>query len=83
MLTVIPVVLYFIFGEQPVAMVKWGGAAQAWTLPIISLGTVFLVRRFLPREMRASRMSTAFLWIGAIVITLFVLISESRRWNLF
>jgi manganese transport protein len=83
MLTVIPVVLYFIFGEQPVAMVKWGGAAQAWTLPILSLGTVFLIRRYLPREMRAGRMSTALLWAGAIVITVFVLVSEARRWNLF
>jgi manganese transport protein len=83
MLTVIPVILYFIFGEQPVAMVKWGGAAQAWTLPILSLGTVFLIRRHLPREMSAGRIGTALLWIGAIVITGFVLLSEARRWGLF
>ena len=64
-LTVIPVVLYFIFGERPVAMVKWGGFAQAWTLPIISFGTVYLVHRYLPREMHAKPVGTVLLWVGA------------------
>jgi hypothetical protein len=82
-LTVIPVCFYFIFGEKPVAMVKWGGLAQAWTLPIISFGTVYLVYRHMPREMRATPLGHALLWIGAIVITGFVLVSEARRWGLF
>ncbi len=82
-LTVIPVCFYFIFGEQPVAMVKWGGLAQAWTLPIISLGTVYLVYRHMPREMRATAVGHLLLWLGAIVITGFVLISEARRWGLW
>ncbi len=81
-LTVIPVMMYFIFGENPVGMVKWGGFAQAWTLPIISLGTIYLVRRFMPKEMSATALGNVLLWIGAIVITGFVLISEARRWGL-
>ena len=81
-LTVIPVILYFIFGEKPVAMVKWGGLAQAWTLPIISFGTVYLIHRYLPREMRATRLGTVFLWIGATVISGFILVAEARRWGL-
>ena len=82
-LTAIPVVMYFIFGENPVGMVKWGGYAQAWTLPILSLGTIYLVRRFLPAEMRATIVGNVLLWIGAILITGFVLVSEARRLGLF
>jgi Mn2+/Fe2+ NRAMP family transporter len=82
-LTVIPVIMFFVFGEKPVAMVKWGGFAQAWTLPILSLGTVYLIRRYLPKEMNATPLGNALLWIGAIVITGFVLVSEARRWGLF
>lgn len=78
-LTVIPVAFYFIFGEQPVAMVQWGGTAQAWTLPIISLGTVYLVHRVMPKTLRATPLMTALLWLGAIVITAFVLVSEYRK----
>mgnify|MGYP002622214368 FL=1 len=81
-LTVIPVIMYFIFGEDPVGMVKWGGYAQAWTLPIISLGTVYLVHRFLPKSMKATPVGTYLLWVGAIVITGFVLVSEARRYGL-
>ncbi|MFN0038639.1 MAG: Nramp family divalent metal transporter [Burkholderiales bacterium] len=81
-LTGIPVILYFIFGENPVAMVKWGGLAQAWTLPVISLGTVYLVHRYLPKELKATALGNFLLWVGAIVITGFVLISEARRWGL-
>jgi Mn2+/Fe2+ NRAMP family transporter len=79
-LTVIPVVMFFIFGEQPVAMVTWGGLSQAWTLPLISFGTVYLTCRYLPKEMSAPAWMTALLWLGATVITAFVLISEFRRW---
>ena len=78
-LTVIPVAFYFVFGEQPVAMVQWGGTAQAWTLPIISIGTVYLVQRHMPKEMRATHLMTFLLWVGAFVITAFVLMSEYRK----
>jgi hypothetical protein len=64
-------------------MVKWGGYAQAWTLPILSLGTIYLVQRFLPKEMRATIVGNVLLWIGAILITGFVLVSEARRLGLF
>ncbi|HEX4986205.1 MAG TPA: Nramp family divalent metal transporter [Burkholderiales bacterium] len=83
LLTAIPVVLYFIFGENPVGMVKWGGYAQAWTLPVISLGTVYLIRRHLPKALKATPAGNVMLWIGAIVITGFVLMSEARRLGLF
>lgn len=79
-LTVIPVSMYFIFGENPVAMVTWGGMAQAWTLPIISIGTVYLIKRYLPKELNAPAWMTVLLYVGAFVITAFVLISEYRRW---
>ncbi|MEX0960182.1 MAG: Nramp family divalent metal transporter [Burkholderiales bacterium] len=79
-LTVIPVLMYFVFGENPVAMVTWGGIAQAWTLPIISIGTVYLVRRYLPKELSAPAWMSVLLYVGAFVITAFVLISEFRRW---
>ncbi len=78
----IPIIFYFIFGEKPVAMVKWGGYAQAWTLPILSFGTVYLVHRFMPKELRATPFGHIMLWVGAIVISGFVLVAEARRWNL-
>ena len=79
----IPIIFYFIFGEKPVAMVKWGGYAQAWTLPILSFGTVYLVHRFMPKELRATPFGHIMLWVGAIVISGFVVVAEARRWNLF
>jgi Mn2+/Fe2+ NRAMP family transporter len=81
-LSVIPVVLYFIFGEKPVAMVNWGGTGQAWTLPIISVGTVYLINRYLPKELSAALWMKMLLYIGASLITVFVLVSEGRRWGL-
>jgi len=79
-LTIIPLAMFFVFGEQPVAMVTWGGLSQAWTLPIISIGTVYLVRRYVPKEMSAPVWMTGLLWFAAIAITAFVLIGEFRRW---
>jgi hypothetical protein len=72
--------MFFAFGENPVAMVTWGGLAQAWTLPIISVGTVYLVKRYLPRELSAPLWMEVLLYAGAFVITAFVLVSEFRRW---
>jgi manganese transport protein len=79
-LTAIPLVMFFIFGEAPIAMVTWGGISQAFTLPIIAFGTIYLVRRYLPKEMNAPAWMTVLLWLGAIIITAFVLVSEVRRW---
>jgi hypothetical protein len=72
--------MYFIFGEQPVAMVTWGGLSQAWTLPIIAFGTVYLNQRYLPKELNAPAWMAALLWLGATLTTGLVLISEFRRW---
>jgi Mn2+/Fe2+ NRAMP family transporter len=72
-LLVIPVVLFLIFGEAPVQMVTWGAVAQALMLPVISLGTVYLVQRHLPPELQAPRWMTGLLWAAAIVTTLFVI----------
>ncbi|HZP92773.1 MAG TPA: Nramp family divalent metal transporter [Burkholderiales bacterium] len=81
-LTVIPLIMYFLFGQAPVSMVTWGGIAQAATLPVIGFGTIYLTARHLPKEMKAPGWMTALLWVGAIVITAFVvpsLISEFRK----
>jgi Mn2+/Fe2+ NRAMP family transporter len=78
-LVTIPLIFFFIFGEAPVQMVVWGGIAQAAMLPIISIGTIYLTYKHLPRELRAPGWLTALLWAGAVVITAFVvpaLISE-------
>ncbi len=81
-LVVIPVILFFIFGEAPVAMVTWGAIAQAMMLPIISFGTIFLVQTHLPKEIKAPGWLMAALWLGAIVITGFVvpaLLTELKK----
>jgi len=78
-LMVIPLVFYFIFGQAPVAMVTWGAIAQAAMLPIISLATIYLMERHLPKELKAPMWMTALLWLGTLVIIGFVipsLISE-------
>ena len=71
-LAVIPVIFFFIFGQMPVQMVIWGAIAQAMMLPIISFGTVFLIQKHLPAELKAPAWLTSLLWLGAIVITGFV-----------
>lgn len=71
-LAVIPVIFFFIFGQMPVQMVIWGAIAQAMMLPIISFGTVFLIQKHLPVELKAPAWLTSLLWLGAIVITGFV-----------
>ncbi len=71
-LAVIPVIFFFIFGQMPVQMVVWGAIAQAMMLPIISFGTVFLIQKHLPPELKAPAWLTSLLWLGAIVITGFV-----------
>jgi Mn2+/Fe2+ NRAMP family transporter len=78
-LVTIPLMMYFIFGQAPVEMVRWGGIAQAWTLPILSIGTVYLIHRYMPKEMAATKLMTVVLWLGAFIITAFVVVSEIRR----
>ncbi|MCW5624739.1 MAG: Nramp family divalent metal transporter [Burkholderiales bacterium] len=72
-LVVIPIIYFFIFGEAPVTMVTAGAIAQAAMLPIISIGTVYLTARHLPKELKAPGWLTALLWLGAVIITCFVI----------
>lgn len=67
-LVTIPLIMFWTFGQAPVAMVTWGGLAQAVTLPIISLGTLYLVKKYLPRELSAPAWMEVLLWIAAILI---------------
>lgn len=72
-LVTIPLIFFFVFGEAPVSMVVWGGIAQALMLPVISFGTIYLTYRHLPRALKAPAWMNALLWLGAIVITGFVI----------
>jgi Mn2+/Fe2+ NRAMP family transporter len=81
-LVVIPVIFYLIFGQAPVQMVVWGAVAQATMLPIIAFATIFLIQKHLPKELRSATWLMVVLWLGAIVITAFVvpsLISELKK----
>jgi amino acid transporter len=81
-LVVIPVIFYLIFGQAPVQMVVWGAVAQATMLPIIAFATIFLIQKHLPKELRSATWLMILLWLGAIVITGFVvpsLISELKK----
>jgi manganese transport protein len=81
-LLLVPVIFYFIFGQAPVKLVVWGAIAQATMLPVISFGTVFLIQRHLPPELKAPKWLTALLWLAAIVITSFVvpsLLTELKK----
>ncbi len=67
LLTVVPVVFYFLF-ESPVKMVIAGGLAQAMMLPVIGVSTLYLRHRRLPREIAPARWVTVGLWIATAVI---------------
>jgi hypothetical protein len=67
LLTIVPVVLFLVF-QSPVKMVVAGGVAQAFLIPIIAAGTLYLRYRHLPKESVPSRTMTAGLWFASIVI---------------
>jgi manganese transport protein len=67
LLTVIPVLLIFIFTD-PVHMVRIGGIAQAMMLPVIGLGAVYLRHRHLPKDILPSQWVTVGLWVAAALI---------------
>ena len=71
-LTVIPVTMFWIFGQAPVQMVTWGGMAQAAMLPIISCATLFLYYKHMRRSLTAPAWMVALLWVAAIFIIGFV-----------
>lgn len=62
------IVLYFAL-QSPVAMVKAGGVAQAIMLPVIALGTLYLLHRHLPKVVAPSRLNLAAVWIATALIT--------------
>lgn len=72
-LTVIPVCMFWIFGQAPVQMVTWGGMAQAAMLPIISCATLYLYYKHMRHTLSASSWMVALLWVAAIFIVGFVI----------
>lgn len=66
-LTIVPVILILIF-QEPVAMVKAGGMAQALMLPVISIGALYLHRKKMPDEAKAGALMSAGLYIAAVTI---------------
>ncbi len=65
---IVPVCLFFYF-KAPVKMVLAGGIAQSLMLPIICIGTLVLHHRYIPKELRASKLVTIALWITTIIIS--------------
>ena len=72
-LTVVPVVLYWVFRE-PVAMVFIGGLAQFLIMPVIAIATLYLRHRHLPAAVEPSRLRTAGAWFAAAAIVGFGLL---------
>ena len=67
MLTVVPVILFFVF-QSPVKMVVAGGVAQAVMLPVIAVGALLLRHKHLPEEIAPPWWITGALWFAAAVI---------------
>lgn len=78
-LTVIPVIMFFVVGQAPVAMVTWGGMAQAAMLPIISCATLYLYYKHMRHSLDAPGWMVALLWIAAVFILFFVVPSLYRE----
>lgn len=72
-LTVIPVIMFWIFGQAPVQMVTWGGMAQAAMLPIISCATLYLYYKHMRRSLHAPAWMVTLLWVAAVFIIGFVI----------
>jgi manganese transport protein len=66
-LTVVPVILFFLFRE-PVLMVFIGGMAQFLIMPLIAIVALYLRHRHLPRGIEPSRVRTVGVWFSAAVI---------------
>lgn len=78
-LTVIPVVMFFVVGQAPVAMVTWGGMAQAAMLPIISCAALYLYYKRMRHSLDAPVWMVVLLWIAAGFIIFFVVPSLYRE----
>jgi len=78
-LTIIPVGMFWIFGQAPVQMVTWGGMAQAAMLPIISSAALYLYYRHMRRSLEAPGWMVALLWIAVVFIIAFVVPSLANE----
>jgi Mn2+/Fe2+ NRAMP family transporter len=67
-LTVVPILMYLLFGN-PVQMVVIGGTAQALMLPVIGLGALYLRHRKLPPSVAPGAAVTIALWIATLVMS--------------
>jgi Mn2+/Fe2+ NRAMP family transporter len=67
LLATVPAVFFWIFGN-PVRMVVAGGIAQALMLPLIGLAAVYLRHTGVPKELQPAPLTTAVLWVSAIVM---------------
>jgi hypothetical protein len=63
----VPVALYLFF-RSPVTMVKVGGFAQALMLPVLSVGSLYLRHKGLPKDIAPGAVPTVTLWFAALVI---------------
>jgi len=66
-LTTLPAILFWTIGS-PVRMVVAGGLAQALMLPLIGLAAVYLRHRRVPKDLQPAPLTTAALWVSAIVM---------------
>ena len=66
-LLVVPSLAY-LFVQQPVLMVKLGGAAEASLLPVIGFATVYLRYRHLPKGIVPKGWITLALWVTSVIM---------------
>jgi hypothetical protein len=66
-LATLPAIFFWTIGS-PVRMVVAGGLAQALMLPLIGLAAVYLRHRRVPKDLQPSPLTTAALWLSAIVM---------------
>jgi hypothetical protein len=66
-LATLPAILYWTF-TSPVRMVVAGGLAQALMLPLIGLAAIYLRHKSVPKDLQPSPVTTAALWVSAIVM---------------
>jgi len=77
-LALAPAVL-FLFIQSPVWMVVMGGISQAIALPIITLSTLYLRYRHLPRSVESRPFATAAVWASAALMLFMVGYSLVKR----
>ncbi len=66
-LATLPAIFYWTIGS-PVRMVVAGGLAQALMLPLIGVAAVYLRHRRVPVDLQPAPLTTAALWLSAIVM---------------